>query len=223
VSPVSYPSLADGAYTFSVRATDTAGNIDPTPATRAFTIVPPAQAPPAPSITSPASYSWNSTGSVTISGTAQPNSTIELFDDTTSVGTTVATALGTWSRSLTGVTDGAHLYTARASNIGGTSPASSALVLRVDKTPPPAPAVTSPAAGSTVSGASFTLSGTAESGTTIELFEDGVSRGTIAAISGAWSRPMSGVTAGNHSYTARATDLAGNVSALSGAYTLHVN
>ena len=37
-SPKPYTSLADGSYTFSVRATDTALNTDPTPATRAFTI-----------------------------------------------------------------------------------------------------------------------------------------------------------------------------------------
>jgi parallel beta-helix repeat protein len=41
-SPKSYASLANGSYTFSVRATDTAGNVDPTPATRAFTVNVPA-------------------------------------------------------------------------------------------------------------------------------------------------------------------------------------
>ena len=41
-SPKAYSSLANGSYTFSVRATDTVGNVDPTPATRAFTVsVPP--------------------------------------------------------------------------------------------------------------------------------------------------------------------------------------
>ena len=37
-SPKAYSSLANGSYTFSVRATDTAGNVDPSPATRAFTV-----------------------------------------------------------------------------------------------------------------------------------------------------------------------------------------
>jgi Bacterial TSP3 repeat len=37
-SPKSYSSLAVGAHTFSVRATDAAGNTDPTPATRSWTI-----------------------------------------------------------------------------------------------------------------------------------------------------------------------------------------
>jgi len=37
-SPVTTPSLADGAHTFAVRATDLASNVDATPATRAFTV-----------------------------------------------------------------------------------------------------------------------------------------------------------------------------------------
>jgi hypothetical protein len=37
-SPKAYSGLANGSYTFSVRATDTAGNVDASPATRAFTV-----------------------------------------------------------------------------------------------------------------------------------------------------------------------------------------
>ena len=37
-SPTSYSSLADGPHSFEVRATDPAGNVDPTPASRSFTV-----------------------------------------------------------------------------------------------------------------------------------------------------------------------------------------
>jgi len=37
-SPKSYSGLADGGHAFSVRATDAAGNADPTPATRSWTV-----------------------------------------------------------------------------------------------------------------------------------------------------------------------------------------
>ena len=43
-----YTGLATGDYTFAARATDPAGNVDPTPATRAFSVVPPPPPPPAP-------------------------------------------------------------------------------------------------------------------------------------------------------------------------------
>ena len=45
-SPKAYPNLADGSYTFSVKASDAAGNEDPTPATRTFTVETP-KPPPA--------------------------------------------------------------------------------------------------------------------------------------------------------------------------------
>jgi hypothetical protein len=228
-STASYSSLADGSYTFSVRAIDTAGNVDATPATRSFTIVPPATepgpilAPPAPSITSPGNYSWVRSSTVTISGTASPGSTVEVFDDSSSRGTTVVTAAGTWSRVVTGVTEGSHLFTAKASNAAGTSPASSIRVVSVDTIAPTTPTITAPAAASTV-GSSFTLTGTAEPGTTVEVFEDGSSRGTLAVSgNGTWSRSFSSVTTGNRSYTARSTDIAGNVSGLSATRTFRVN
>jgi hypothetical protein len=177
-------------------------------------------APAAPGIAAPASYSWTRSSSVTFTGSAEAGSTVELFDDATSLGTTVTSASGAWSRQVT-LSEGAHVISAKASNLGGTSPASAIRVIQVDTRAPASPVFASPAAGSTVA-ATFTLSGTAESGTTLELFEDGVSRGTIAAVGGTWSRQMSGVGSATHNYTARTTDIAGNTSPLSSAWTVRV-
>lgn len=48
------PALSAGAHAFRVRATDFVGNVDPTPATRTFTVAaPPAPAPPAPAPLAP--------------------------------------------------------------------------------------------------------------------------------------------------------------------------
>ena len=57
-----------------------------------------------------------------------------------------------------------------------------------------------------------------EPGTTIELYEDGVSRGTLAASNGTWTRQLSGV--GTGTYSACASDFAGRVSAPSVAHPL---
>jgi hypothetical protein len=51
-SPQEYTALAEGSHTFQVRATDPAGNTDPTPANHTWTIQPPADtAPPNTTIT----------------------------------------------------------------------------------------------------------------------------------------------------------------------------
>ena len=42
-SPKAYTGLAPGSHTFEVRATDPAGNVDPTPATRTWTVTGPRQ------------------------------------------------------------------------------------------------------------------------------------------------------------------------------------
>ncbi|MBA2461691.1 MAG: hypothetical protein H0V45_08020, partial [Actinobacteria bacterium] len=44
-SPTTHAALAPGAHTFSARATDAAGNSDPTPAVRTWTVINPKRAP----------------------------------------------------------------------------------------------------------------------------------------------------------------------------------
>lgn len=59
--PQSYSSLADGSHTFSVAAVDAAGNLDPTPATRTWTISTADTTPPDTTITSGPSGTTTST------------------------------------------------------------------------------------------------------------------------------------------------------------------
>ncbi|MCX4026481.1 type I secretion C-terminal target domain-containing protein [Endozoicomonas sp. SM1973] len=90
---------------------------------------------------------------------------------------------------------------------------------QVDATPPNKPAMSSiNSGGETTSDNTLVFSGTAEANSSVEVFIDGVSIGTTSADgSGNWSVDHTGTTLadGNYTITARATDAAGNVSALS--------
>jgi len=57
-----------------------------------------------------------------------------------------------------------------------------------------------------------TLSGTAESGSTVTLHDDGILLGSVTAVGGEWTYTTSTLGQGVHTITAIATDIAGNVS-----------
>jgi probable HAF family extracellular repeat protein len=98
------------------------------------------EAPSAPTISSPQNNTYDSDGSFSISGSAEPGSTVELFEGTTSKGTTTAdsSSSGAWSIDLSGVSEGAHTYFAKAKDAAGnTSSASDSVTVTVeDKTAP---------------------------------------------------------------------------------------
>lgn len=134
-SPKNYTGLSQGPHTFQVRARDAAGNEDPTPTARTWTVD--TVAPASPVISRPAGDSLIDDSIVTVSGTAEANSTVEVFDGTTSKGTTKADAGGDWSKALIGVADGSHTYTARArDSAGNTSATSNTRTVVVDTTNP---------------------------------------------------------------------------------------
>ena len=98
---------------------------------------PGSQAPPAPTITSPQNNSHDSDGSFSVSGSAEAGSTVELFDGTTSKGTIKADcSSGAWSIALSGLSEGAHTYTAKATDTkGNTSSASNSVTVTVGTVP----------------------------------------------------------------------------------------
>lgn len=94
-------------------------------------------APSAPLISSPAE-GGSVSGNFTISGTAEANSTVELFEGLDPRGTTQANASGQWSINLTDVSDGPHSYTAKATDAASNTSAESnpARTIMVDATLP---------------------------------------------------------------------------------------
>ncbi|MGH3147587.1 MAG: Ig-like domain-containing protein, partial [Rubrobacter sp.] len=112
----------------------------------------------------------------------------------------------------TGLPDGPHTFSVKARDQAGNEDASPDERSFTVDTTLPAPVIDSPREGRRVMD-SFIVSGTAEAGSTVKLFEGPNGKGRATAdTSGNWSILLAGVAEGSHTYTARATDEAGNTS-----------
>ena len=215
-SPKAYASLADGSYSMKVRASDAAQNTDPTPAARSFTLD--TTAPPPPLISLPAENAWNATGSVVLSGSAEPNSTVEVFDGAVSEGSTSADGSGTWSTTLSGVPDGSRIYTATAADaLGNTSAASAPLTVRVD-TVAPETLITAGPSGTTAQAAAAIAFAGAPDATSFECAVDGAPFGPCSP-----PLALTALAPGLHTVAVRASDAAGNVDATPASRTWSVD
>ncbi|MDB0578881.1 Ig-like domain-containing protein, partial [Ralstonia solanacearum] len=137
----------------------------------------------------------------TLTGMAEANSTVSIFDGTTLLGTTTADASGNWTFTpTTALTDGSHSLTATATDAAGNvGTASSAFTLTVDTAAPIAPVISTvtddvaPVTGTITDGGSTndatpTLTGTAEANSTINVFDGTTLLGTTTAdASGNWT------------------------------------
>ncbi len=230
-------TLADGGYTITAEASDTAGNTSATSGGLAFTVdtVGPSAAVSGISIDTAAADNITADNQLVFSGTAEANNPVEVFLDGASLGTTTADGAGDWSFDHTGTTlgDGSYTLTARATDpaTGQAGAISAGLAFTVDTVAPAAPTVTgitddTAAADNITSDNRLVFSGTAEAGSSVEVFLDGASLGTTAADgAGNWSFDHSGTTLADGSYTltAEATDTAGNSSVTSAGFAFTVD
>ncbi len=193
-SPKEYAGLLDGEHTFEVRAIDAGGTADPAPAKRTWTVD--TVAPEVPTITSPENNSNNNTGSVTLSGTAEPGSTIEIFEGTASKGTTRADASGAWSVTIGSVPNGSHTFTATATDAAAntSSPSNTrTVIVEVTPTDTTAPTVESTVPAPSAKGVAPTANVTATfseemvassiNGQTFKLFKKGSTTKLSATVS----------------------------------------
>ncbi|MEG5538228.1 Ig-like domain-containing protein [Enterobacter kobei] len=238
--------LSSGSHTWTATVTDAAGNVSP--ASPGFTLVVDTTAPNAPVISQAIDDVGSITGPITsgqttddtvprLVGTSEPFATVNIYEGTTLVGTGTADGTGSWSIVLnTTLATGAHSFTAQATDAAGnTSVSSASFSLTIDTTPPALPVLTSilddvgnaptPVAnGGLTNDAQPTLSGTAEAGSTVKIFDNGVQIGSVTATGGAWSfTPSPALGNGSHNLTFTATDAAGNVSAPTAGYVINVD
>lgn len=238
--------LAAGSHTWTATVTDAAGNISP--ASPGFTLIVDTTAPTAPVISQAIDDVGTITGPITsgqttddtvprLVGTSEPFATVNIYEGTTLVGTGTADGSGSWNILLnTTLTSGAHSFTAQATDAAGnTSVSSASFSLTIDTAPPALPVLTSilddvgnaatPVAnGGITNDAQPTLSGTAEAGSTVKIFDNGVQIGSVTATGGAWSyTPSPALSNGPHTLTFTATDAAGNASAPTAGYTINVD
>ena len=148
------------------------------------------------------------------------------------LGTATADGSGNWSITSTALWPGNHTLTAKQTDLAGNiSVASAGLAVTIDTTAPTAPStpdlVAASDSGNTTDNntniAAATFTGTAEAGSTVTIFSDGVAVGSGVAIGGNYSITTSALADGPHSITAKATDTAGNTSAASAALSVVID
>jgi hypothetical protein len=240
-------TLADGTHGLTAIATNAAGT--PSAASAAYTVTVDTAPPVTPVLTAVTDDVGTVQGALangattndalpTLTGTAEAGSTVSVFDGATLLGTTTASGSGAWSFTPTvALATGAHALTVTATDaVGNQSTATTAFNLTVDTTAPLAPVITSAtddvgslvgtvANGGSTDDAAPLLTGTAEAGSTVSVFNNGALLGTtVATGTGAWTfTPLSPLAEGAHSFTAISTDVAGNASVPSSPYAILVD
>ncbi|MCE7511234.1 Ig-like domain-containing protein, partial [Alloalcanivorax xenomutans] len=223
-------ALADGDYSFTATATDEANNVsDPSPAfdLTVDTAAPQVTVEPSDGSVLAGTAEAGSTVEVDTNGDGTPDYTVEADADgnwsvapdaplahETEVSVTATDAAGNTSDPVTTIVD---------ENLNDTTPPAAPTIAEVvdDVAPGTDPVLT----GGSTNDTTPTLTGTAEAGSTVAIFQDGTEIGTATADgSGNWSfTPATELAEGDYSFTATATDAAGNTSDPSTAFELNVD
>ncbi|RAX18221.1 hypothetical protein DC347_01745 [Pseudarthrobacter sp. AG30] len=213
-------SLNQGTVTYSATATDAAGNTSPA---RTATATKDTVAPAAAQFSSVPQYVNSAgVGSVPISGTAETGAVVTVSamspgSAAAVTGTATATASG-WAvnLNLTSLRDGTVTYTVTVADSAGNTSAPATATDTKD-TVAPVLTITAPMFVNLSSNvAAVPVSGTTEAGTVVNVtVRNGVSQSVtkqVTATGTAWSTTMdlSSLTDGTLTYTAAATDAAGN-------------
>ncbi|WP_418765001.1 adventurous gliding motility protein AgmC [Myxococcus xanthus] len=195
--PQSYTALPEGEHTLAVRAVDAAGNMDPTPATYAWTVD--TTAPDTTIVSGPSGTTTSSSATFDFSSNESPVTYQCSLDGAP------FTACSD-PQTLTGLADGEHTLAVRAVDAAGNEdPTPATRTWTVDATAPDTTIVSGPAAVTNATSATFDFSSN-ESPVTYQCSLNGA---PFAACSDPQS--YTALPEGEHTLAVRAVDAAGNV------------
>lgn len=231
---------AGSSHSYAVTATDAAGNTSAVSSPLSYTAGSTSSGPPAqPGAPVDAAVSGgyvnaaHDKASQTIGGTTEEGATVTIYDNGAKVAAVTADGAGAWTYKVGILANGSsHSYAVTATDgSGAVSAMSDALSFTVDTKRPTAPTGLADASISNgfVNAAHDTagqsLTGTAEAGALVTVYDAGVKLGTAAAdaSTGAWTCDLGVLADGAHRLTATATDAAGNLSGVSAVLAFSVN
>lgn len=206
-----YEALPDGAHTFEARAVDEAGNVDPTPETRSWSV------DTTPSVTTfaaaPSSGSTVASRDAEFVFNAPDNATFSCkLDDRPWAACTSPWRIG-------GLTDGQHVVQVRSTDDAGhvEAPAKT-ITWTVDTTAPATAFVSGPAEGEVVAaGSDVEIAFGAAGGATYACSVDSMEWTPCTS-----PHTLRGLQPGSHTFAVRATDAAGNIEPVGASRTFTV-
>ncbi len=224
-------ALKDGSHSLTAKATNASGTTSA--ASSALNLKIDTTAPTAPTMATSASATTatkaatataTAANTVTLTGTAEANSTVKVFDGTTQIGTATSNSSGAWTYTTGALASGNHSLTSKAMDAAGnTGAASQAVTVNIPSTgtgtpsnpsnpgtPTTAPKIVSFSNDTGVSGDkitsdnTLTLTGTAAANSKVAVFDGAKQIGTAtASSSGAWTYTTSALADGAHNLTAK--------------------
>jgi hypothetical protein len=241
------PVLSGSSHSITTIVTDVAGNTSSRSPALSFTVLTATVAAPFASLVAGGDSGVSSSDGITnlnsqwLKGTVtltagQDAPVVNVYDNGVLLGSVQADSTGAWSYNATGLAQGGHVLSVRAKDAAGNlSAATSVASLTVDSITPVALLLPGLANGEdTGTSASdgltkntqAVLSGTAEAGATVELYDAGVLVGSAQADASTGTfnvSPSLALLQGSHALTLVQVDAAGNRSAASAVKTITVD